>query len=70
MAEASFSWFKLASFIGATILLVVAIVTIASGINLITDSSIFKGIVCIISGIVSGIGAGVVYRNYQKKTGY
>ena len=70
MAEAKFSWFKLASFFGATILLVIAIVTIASGIGLITDGSVFKGIVCSLSGLVSGVGAIVVYENYQHKTGY
>ena len=70
MAEANFSWFKLASFVGALVLVVLAFATIAGGISLIGDGNTFRGVACIISGVLSGAGAVMVYKNYQRKTGY
>jgi hypothetical protein len=70
MAEANFSWFKLASFVGATILLALAFVSIGTGIGMITDGEAFRGIVGIIDGLLCGAGAVIVYKNYQRKTGY
>lgn len=68
MAEAQFSWLKTASFIGALVLAILAIVTIANGISTITNGDAFRGIVSIIGGLVCGAGAAFVYLNYQRKS--
>ena len=68
MAEATFSWFKLASFLGALVLVVLAIVVISLGVNLITDGKVFYGVSSIASGVVCAINAVMVYKNYQKKS--
>ena len=68
MAEAQFSWLKLASFLGALVLVVLAVVVISLGINLITDSKVFYGAASIASGVVCAVNAVLVYNNYQKKS--
>lgn len=68
MAESNFSWFKIASFIGAGLLLIVAIVAIASGITLITESDTTRGVITIVSGLVCGVNAYAVYKHYQNET--
>ena len=68
MAEATFSWFKLASFLGALILVVLAVVVISLGINLIADGKIFYGVSSIASGVVCAVNAVLVYNNYQEKS--
>lgn len=68
MAESDFSWLKVASFIGACFLLVLAIVVIATGITLIKDGSTFYGVATTISGVVCIISSVLVYKNYQKKS--
>lgn len=67
MAEATFTWKKLASFVGALALVVVAIIVISLGINLITDNEAVYGVASIASGMVCAINAVMVYLNYQKK---
>lgn len=67
MAEATFSWFKVASFIGALALVVITIVVVSLGINLISDSKICYGAFSIASGIVCAANAVMVYNNYQNK---
>lgn len=67
MAESEFSWFKLASFLGALLLLVLASVVIASGIYQIVAGSVFHGVACILSGALCVVNAWLVYRNYQRK---
>ena len=68
MAESDFSWLKIVSFLGALILIVLAIVSISSGINMITTGNSFYGISSLFGGIVCIIGAVLVYKNYQKKS--
>lgn len=68
MAESDFSWLKIASFVGALILVVLAIVSISSGINMITTGNTFYGVSSVFGGIVCIIGAVLVYKNYQKKS--
>lgn len=66
MAEATFSWFKLASFIGALVLAVLTFLLIGGGIYQIIGGQIVYGVACIAGGILSGIVAIGVYNNYQK----
>lgn len=68
MAESDFSWLKIASFVGALILVVLAIVSISSGINIITTGNTFYGVSSVFGGIVCIIGVILVYKNYQKKS--
>ena len=68
MAEATFSWFKVASFMGALVLAVLAVVVISLGINLITEGKVFFGASSIANGVVCAINAVMVYKNYQKKS--
>jgi len=67
MAESAFSWLKVASFVGACVLIVLAIVVIASGCNLISSGSTFYGVASILGGVVCLADAVMVYRNYQIK---
>lgn len=68
MAESQFSWFKVASFVGATLLAVICFVAVAAGFKLISGEEDFYGIICVIAGLLSGCGAVMVYNNYQKKS--
>lgn len=68
MAVSEFSWLKIASFIGALLLVIVCIITLATGISIISEDSIFRGVVCTISAFINGYGAVQVYKNYQKKS--
>ncbi len=68
MAESDFSWFKIASFFGAILLVFVFFVMMGFGINLIYSGSILYGVMCIISSLVAGACALLVYKNYQNKT--
>ena len=65
-----FSWFKILSFFGAGILAFACFVVIAGGISLIAspDGDAFNGVFVIIAGVVLGVLAVLIYRNYQKKT--
>ena len=67
MAESDFSWFKIASFFGAGLLALVCFVAISSGIFLITNGMSFNGAVTVAAGLLCGVGAALIYRNYQKK---
>jgi len=66
MAEATFSWFKLASFVGALVLAVLTFLLVGCGIYQIIGGQIVYGVACIAGGILSGIAAIGVYNNYQK----
>ena len=68
MAECNFSWFKVASFVGAVVLAVTCFAVIAAGINLIKNEQDFPGLMCVIAGLISGGCAVMVYKNYQKKS--
>ena len=68
MAESNFTWLKVASFIGALVLFVLAFVVVASGCNLISAGSAFYGVASILSGAVCLADAVWVYKNYQKKS--
>ena len=67
MAEAQFSWFKLASFIGALVLAILALLLIGGGIYQIIGGEITYGVAGILGGAVSGLVACWVYQNYQNK---
>lgn len=63
--------FEVAPVFGAVILLFLCFVVIASGIILITqkvDPQPFNGACTIIAGVLCGVAAYLVYRNYEKKT--
>jgi hypothetical protein len=68
MAESDFSWLKMASFFGALVLVILAIVTIANGILLITGGDVMRGVASIVGGLVCAAGAVIVYLNYQRKS--
>jgi uncharacterized membrane-anchored protein len=68
MAESDFSWLKIVSFFGAAVLLVLAFIMIACGIQSFTDSRAFSGVICLVSGALAGLGAWVVYSYYQRKS--
>ena len=68
MAESEFSWFKIASFFGACLLMVIAFVALASGISLITDGDCLHGVACVSGGLICIAVSVMVYRNYQNKT--
>ena len=67
MAESNFSWFKILSFFGAAVLVVLAFILIGSGINQCVNDSTAYGVASIIGGCLSGFVAYWVYNNYQKK---
>ena len=69
MAEATFSWFKLASFVGALVLAVLTFLLVGCGIYQIIGGMTTYGVACIAGGILSGISAFGVYNNYQKQRG-
>ena len=67
MAESEFSWLKVASFVGALILIIVCMVMLGLGINMISGGNAFQGGACVVAGLLSGGLAVWVYKNYQKK---
>ena len=67
MAESTFSWFKLASFVIACLLVLTAFIAVASGISLICDNKAVNGVFTIISGFVCAYNSYLVYKNYQNK---
>lgn len=68
MAEATFTWKKVASFVGALVLVVIAYLTISLGIQTIVDGGEkLYGVASIIGGTVCVIDAILIYLNYQKK---
>ena len=69
MAEATFSWFKLASFVGALVLAVLTFLLVGCGIYQIIGGMTTYGVACIAGGILSGIATVGVYNNYQKQRG-
>jgi hypothetical protein len=66
MAESDFSLVKLISFLGSLVLIIVAFVAIGSGIMMWTEGNAFRGIACILGGLVCVAGAVAVYLNYQR----
>ena len=68
MAESDFSWLKIACFIGAAVLVILAFVLVASGIYLIVDGNSFYGVSSILGGLLSGIVAFSLYQYYQRKS--
>lgn len=68
MAEATFSWFKLASFAGALVLVVLALLLIGGGIYQVVGGAITFGSASIIGGLAFGYLAWWVYNNYQVKS--
>jgi hypothetical protein len=66
MAESDFSLVKLISFLGSLVLIIVAFVAIGSGIMMWTEGNAFRGIACILGGMVCVAGAVAVYLNYQR----
>ena len=68
MNESDFSWFKIASFFGAGLLMFVAAVAVASGIYLIVGGKAMNGVMTIVAGVVCGACSVLVYKNYQRKS--
>lgn len=68
MAESEFSWLKLASFLGAVVLVVLAFVLIGGGIGWIIGGNSFYGVASILGGLLSGIVALSLYHYYQRKS--
>lgn len=68
MAESTFSWLKLASFIGAVVLVILAFALIAGGIYQIVGGDSFHGVAGILGGLLSGIVALSLYHYYQRKS--
>lgn len=68
MAESEFSWFKIVSFIGTLLLVVVAFIAFAAGIGLITAGDGVHGVATILGGVISVALAVIIYRNYQQKS--
>ena len=68
MAESEFSWLKLASFLGAAVLVVLAFILIGSGISQVVDHNTTYGVASILGGLISAVVAYVIYQNYQRKT--
>ena len=68
MAESDFSWFKIASFFGAGVLMFIAVVAVASGIYLICENRGFNGVMTIVAGIVCAAASVLIYKNYEKKS--
>lgn len=68
MKESNFSWFKIASFFGVAILILVCFVAMAAGVNLIYVGDGIHGVACILGAIACGFCAFLVYKNYQKKS--
>lgn len=68
MAESNFSWLKIASFVGALVLVMLAVVTIANGIMTTVGGDALHGVFSIACGLVCGACAVWVYKNYQKKS--
>lgn len=66
MAESDFSLVKLISFLGSLVLIIVAFVAMGSGIMMWTEGNAFRGIACILGGMVCVAGAVAVYLNYQR----
>ncbi len=67
MAECDFSWFKMFSFFGTLILVVLCFIMLGFGIsNMVNGETIYGG-ACIIAGLLSGGIAWKMYQNYQKK---
>lgn len=68
MAEADFSWLKIASFFGVALLIVVCFIMLGFGINAICGDDAFHGIISIFAALVCGAGAVIVYKYYQRKS--
>lgn len=58
--------FKVASFLGAGIAVILGFITIASGIMLVTLSKPFNGTTTVIAGVICLANAILIYRNFQK----
>ena len=67
MAECDFSWFKILSFFGAAILVLLCFVMFGFGISNIIGGETVYGAACILAGVLSAGVAAWVYKNYQKK---
>lgn len=68
MAEAKFSWLKVASFVGALVFAIVCLVMLGLGFNMVKAGYSFQGCMFVISGVLCGVSAYQVYMNYQKKS--
>ena len=66
MAQCDFSWFKLGSFYGALLLVVLCFVMLGFGINNVVNGETIYGIACIAAVVLSAGIALWLYKNYQK----
>ena len=67
MAESDFSWFKMFSFFGALILVVLCFIMLGFGVSNVVSNETAYGVGCIAAGLVCGCVAAWIYKNYQKK---
>lgn len=68
MANSDFSWFKIASFFGALVLVVLCFIMLGFGIGNVVEGETIYGGACIFAGILVGGLAVLVYNNYQRKS--
>ena len=68
MAQSDISWFKIASFFGAALLVVFACILVGLGGNMLYSGETFNGSACIVGGLLSAAVAVLVYKNYQQKS--
>lgn len=68
MAKCNFSWFKIGSFFGAGLLVILCFMLLGFGITNMVDGETVYGIACILGGVLSGAASVMVYKNYQKKS--
>lgn len=66
MAHSDFSWTKLLSFFGVGILIFLAFVMFSFGGIVLSNGTIFYGIMSLLSGVAHVGFAVILYRNYIK----
>ena len=65
-SEAQFSWRKILSFFGVALLVFVGIVTLSSGISLITLGRAFNGAATLLGGLCAFACAVLLYKDYER----
>lgn len=66
--ESKIGWMKIVFFVGALILAVITIVSLAAGIYMMTGGQLVYGFACIAASLITGYATYLVYDNYQKKS--
>lgn len=66
MAHSDFSWRKLLSFFGVTMLFFIAIVTFSTGANVAYEGQTINGLMTCLGGASTVYLAVLLYNNYQR----